>query len=172
MTARLHVPPERLAAGQLEVSGDDHAYLFRARRLAVGDRVDVFDGSGREAPAVVVAIGPSVATLEVGMPAARTTAGPRITVLQALSKGERMDWCLEKLVEVGVDRIVLCATERCVVRLQPLAKPIEELSQTLRSKEIGEREVRHPEAKRVLRGGSDGRHDGGGPFQKGRKYTP
>jgi 16S rRNA (uracil1498-N3)-methyltransferase len=38
-------------------------------------------------------------------------------VLQALIKGERMDWCLEKLVEVGVDEIVPCVTSRTVVKL-------------------------------------------------------
>ncbi len=117
MTARLLVAPARLTAGPLEVTGDDHAYLFRSRRLPVGAPVQVFDGAGREAAAVVVAVTADTATLEVAAPTARPPTGPRITVLQALVKGERMDWCLEKLVEVGVDRVVPCATERCVVRL-------------------------------------------------------
>jgi 16S rRNA (uracil1498-N3)-methyltransferase len=38
-------------------------------------------------------------------------------VIQGLIKGERMDWCVQKLVEVGVDRIVLVPAERSVVRL-------------------------------------------------------
>ncbi|HVK72139.1 MAG TPA: 16S rRNA (uracil(1498)-N(3))-methyltransferase [Kofleriaceae bacterium] len=117
MAASLLVAPARLAAGRLEVTGDDHAYLFRVRRLAVGDPVRIFDGAGREAAAVVLAVTGTSATLEVGAPEVRTAAGPRITVVQAVIKGERMDWCLEKLVEVGADAIVPCETARTVVRL-------------------------------------------------------
>ena len=76
MTARLLVAPARLAPGPLVVHGDEYAYLFRARRLAVGDAVEVFDGAGREAPAVVASVGPSTAVLTVSavVRAARPTA--------------------------------------------------------------------------------------------------
>lgn len=117
MTARLWVAPARLAAGALVVDGEDHAYLFRSRRLAVGDAVVVFDGAGREAPAVVADVGPSRATLDVAAPHAVVRPAPHVTVVQAALKGERMDWCLEKLVEVGADELVVCETERGVVRL-------------------------------------------------------
>jgi len=117
MTARLCVAPARLAAGILVVEGDDHAYLFRARRLAVGDQVVVFDGAGREARAVVREVEAVRARLEVGAVGAVTRPAPHITVVQALLKGERMDWCLEKLVEVDTDEILVCETARGVVRL-------------------------------------------------------
>ena len=119
MTARLQVAAASLAPGPLVVTGDDYAYLFRARRLAVGDPVWLFDGAGRQAPAQVTSVGPTTATLTVGAVEQAATSGPRVTVLQALVKGERMDWCLEKLVEVGVDEIVVCETERTVVKLDP-----------------------------------------------------
>ncbi len=111
---RLHVD----AIGEVvTVRGDDHHYLFRVRRLTVGDAVTVFDGQGGEADAVVESIGAVEATLRVG-PARREPAPAlHLTVIQALIKGERMDWCIEKLVEVGVDRIVVVATERAVVKL-------------------------------------------------------
>lgn len=117
MTCRVLVGPERLRAGPLTVDGETYGYLFRIRRLAVGEPVVVFDGAGREAAATVAAVGPERATLELGEPRAVAAARPRIIVLQALIKGERMDWCLEKLVEVGVDEIVPCTTARSVVRL-------------------------------------------------------
>lgn len=117
MTARLWVAPSRLVAGSLTVEGDDHAYLFRVRRLAVGDPVVLFDGAGREAPAVVTGCTTAQAVLEVGVVRAVTRPAPHVTVLQAVLKGERMDWCLEKLVEVGADAIVPCETARAVVRL-------------------------------------------------------
>jgi 16S rRNA (uracil1498-N3)-methyltransferase len=117
MTARLLVTAARLVSGPLEVTGEDHAYLFLSRRLAVGDAVQVFDGMGREATATVVSVRSDRATLELSEPVTKPRIGPKITILQALIKGERMDWCLEKLVEVGVDRIVPCMTARSVVRL-------------------------------------------------------
>lgn len=117
MTARLIVAPERLVAGRLTIDGDDHAYLFRVRRLAVGDAVVVFDGTGREAPAVAIEIGAAHAVLEVAAPRDVPRPAPHITVVQAALKGERMDWCLEKLVEVGADAIVVVETARAVVRL-------------------------------------------------------
>ncbi len=117
MTARLWVAPSRLAAGRLTVDGDDHAYLFRVRRLAVGDAVLIFDGAGGEAPAVAIEVGATSAVLELEAPRAVLRPAPHVTVVQAVLKGERMDWCLEKLVEVGADAVVVAETERAVVRL-------------------------------------------------------
>jgi 16S rRNA (uracil1498-N3)-methyltransferase len=117
MSCRVLVAPERLRAGPLAVDGETYGYLFRVRRLAVGEAVTVFDGAGREARARVDEVGAARATLVLDEPRAVPPPRPRITVLQALVKGERMDWCLEKLVEVGVDEIVPCATARAVVRL-------------------------------------------------------
>jgi 16S rRNA (uracil1498-N3)-methyltransferase len=117
VTCRVLVEPGRLRAGPLAVEGETYGYLFRVRRLAVGEPVVVFDGAGREARARVDDVGPTRATLLVGEPRAVAPARPRITVVQALIKGERMAWCLEKLVEAGVDVIVPCASARAVVRL-------------------------------------------------------
>jgi 16S rRNA (uracil1498-N3)-methyltransferase len=114
---RLWVAPEALAGGRAEVTGDDHHYLFRVRRLPVGARITVFDGAGAEAEAEVVAVEADRAVLAIG--AARREPAPalHVTVVQALIKGDRMDWCVQKLVEVGADRIVVVATDRAVVRL-------------------------------------------------------
>jgi 16S rRNA (uracil1498-N3)-methyltransferase len=79
--------------------------------------VVVFDGAGHEAPAVAVEIGPTHAVLDVAAPRDVPRPAPHITVVQAALKGERMDWCLEKLVEVGADAIVVVETTRSVVRL-------------------------------------------------------
>jgi 16S rRNA (uracil1498-N3)-methyltransferase len=104
-------------AGEVEVTGDEHHYLFRVRRLAVGDPVIVVDGAGHEADARVAAIGPERARLEVGPARAAARPRPRLVVLQGLIKGERMEWCVEKLTEAGADAIVLVACARAVVRL-------------------------------------------------------
>jgi len=116
---RLLVEPGSLRAGAREVAGDDHHYLFRVRRLAAGDRLVLFDGEGAEADAEVVSAGPRAGSLEVAQPRQVAVAAPRVTVLLSVIKGERMDWCLAKLVELGAGRIVPVAAERSVVRLEP-----------------------------------------------------
>lgn len=119
MNPRLHVPPERLQPGTLTVDGDDYRYLFRALRLAAGAELILFDGAGREARARVSAVAADRATLEVAEPTEQAPAvPPHITSLVSLIKGERMDWCIQKLVEVGADSIVAVTAERAVVRLE------------------------------------------------------
>jgi 16S rRNA (uracil1498-N3)-methyltransferase len=114
---RVLVDPSALSAGRGEITGDDHHYLFRVRRLAPGAAIVVFDGVGAEADAVVDTIEATRATVRIG--AARREPAPAlaVTVIQALIKGDRMDWCIQKLVEVGVERVIAVATERAVVRL-------------------------------------------------------
>jgi 16S rRNA (uracil1498-N3)-methyltransferase len=117
---RLFVEPAALGPGTRVVRGADYRYLFRVRRLRAGDRLTLFDGAGREAEAEVQSVSADEAVLVVAAP--RPVQAPprcRLTVIQALIKGERMDWCIQKLVELGVDAIVPVHTERTVVKLDP-----------------------------------------------------
>lgn len=119
---RLIVTPEALdgaaAGAELTIDGDDHHYLTRVLRLEAGAPIELIDGGGRRAPATVarilerrtaVALSGPVETIE--------RAGPELTSVVALIKGERMDWAIAKLVELGVDRIVPVRCERCVVKI-------------------------------------------------------
>lgn len=51
---RIFVDPTRLAAGTLVITGDEHHYLGRVRRARPGDRVELVDGAGRRAAAVIL----------------------------------------------------------------------------------------------------------------------
>ncbi|WP_428268780.1 RsmE family RNA methyltransferase [Haliangium sp.] len=118
MSCRLFVLPERLVAGALAVRGADHHYLFRVRRLRPGARLTLFDGAGHEADAVVRAVGADEAELAVDLPRqVPIPAGCRLIVMPALIKGERMDFCVQKLVELGVAEIAPVRTARTVVKL-------------------------------------------------------
>ncbi|HMV17501.1 MAG TPA: 16S rRNA (uracil(1498)-N(3))-methyltransferase [Zoogloea sp.] len=89
----------------------------RVLRLAVGEGVTLFDGRGGECDAVLVALG--------RQPLARL--GPRraveresplaITLVQALAAGDKMDWVVQKAVELGVAAIQPVAAERSVLKL-------------------------------------------------------
>lgn len=114
---RIFVEPGALRAGELAVRGDEHHYLAYVRRVRAGDAVELVDGAGRRAAATIVRIASDATTLDVGAPEDVGAAPPRIAALVPLIKGDRMDVCLEKLVEVGADDIVIWPAARSVVQL-------------------------------------------------------
>ncbi len=113
---RLNVAPGALLAGELRVTGDEPHSLARVRRARVGDEVELVDGAGARAAAVVAAITADAAVLRVGAPERIAPRPPRVRALVPPIKGDRMDACLEKLVEVGADEIVVWPAARAVVR--------------------------------------------------------
>jgi 16S rRNA (uracil1498-N3)-methyltransferase len=116
-SVRIFVDPALLAAGELRVTGDEHHYLGRVRRARIGDAVEIVDGAGRRAHAVIERITDRDTTLRVGEPEAIIAKPPLVRVLVPLIKGDRMDGCLEKLVEVGADAITVWPAARSVVKL-------------------------------------------------------
>jgi len=114
---RIFVPPASLVSGELAVRGDEHHYLGRVRRARAGDAIQLVDGAGRRAHAVIARIAEGETILRVDEPAAIVARGPRVRVALPPIKGDRMDACIEKLVEVGADDIVVWPAARAVVRL-------------------------------------------------------
>ena len=115
---RIFVAPP-LVAGELSITGDEHHYLHRVRRARPGDSLELVDGEGHRAAAVIDRITGEATVVRAGIPERVADARPRVRALLPLIKGDRMDTCLEKLVEVGVDEIVLWPAARAVVRLEP-----------------------------------------------------
>jgi len=114
---RIFVDPAVLAAGELVVRGDEHHYLARVRRARPGDPVELVDGAGRRAAATIARIGDAETALHAGPPELIAAKPPFVRALVPLIKGDRMDSCIEKLVEVGVDAIVVWPAARSVARL-------------------------------------------------------
>lgn len=114
---RVFVDPAVLAAGELVVRGDEHHYLAHVRRARPGDAVELVDGAGRRAAATIARLSAGETALIAGPPEPIAPAPPRVCALVPLIKGDRMDACIEKLVEVGVDAIVVWPAARSVARL-------------------------------------------------------
>ena len=115
MPVRAHVFVDDLDAPALG-RGDRH-HLERVLRLRPGDHVTASDGAGRWRSCTLAA---GAAGLEVaGGVSADERPSPPVTVAFALTKGERPEWAVQKLTEVGVDRIVPVAAARSVVRWTP-----------------------------------------------------
>lgn len=107
----------QLAAGVVAIRGDEHHYLMRVRRSRVGDAVELVDGAGMRAVGRIEAIGAEETLVRAEPPEVIPDELPRIRAVIPWIKGDRMELCVEKLVEVGVDEIVVFEAARAVVQL-------------------------------------------------------
>jgi 16S rRNA (uracil1498-N3)-methyltransferase len=110
-TARAHAFVDDLDEPRL--SGDDQHHLARVLRLPPGSDLTVGDGAGRWRPGVLTS-GPEVEV--TGDVCTDPRPHPPLTVAFAVVKGERPEWTVQKLTELGVDRIAPFVAERGVVR--------------------------------------------------------
>jgi 16S rRNA (uracil1498-N3)-methyltransferase len=98
--------------------GSAAAHAVRVLRLRPGDAVTLFNGNGHEYRATLVAAGARELRAAVQSVASPARESPlRVTLLQAIARGEKMDWIIQKATELGVARIVPVATERSEVKL-------------------------------------------------------
>jgi 16S rRNA (uracil1498-N3)-methyltransferase len=105
-----------LAPGEVELSGPEAHHLATVCRLRPGDAVCLFNGDGREYAAEVVAVARRSVTVRVhAVTAPQREHSFRIEVAAPLPKGDRAQFLLEKLTELGVVAFVPLRTERSVV---------------------------------------------------------
>jgi 16S rRNA (uracil1498-N3)-methyltransferase len=110
---------EKLAAGAELRLGDEAArYLGRVLRLRSGDAVHVFNGDDGEWSATIGGFGKDRVTLLLHE-AIENTAEPELSIhlVQGVSRGERMDFVVQKATELGVARITPVLTDYGVVKL-------------------------------------------------------
>ncbi|MCQ4311406.1 16S rRNA (uracil(1498)-N(3))-methyltransferase [Pseudomonas stutzeri] len=94
-------------------------YISRVLRLSAGAAVQLFDGSGDEYRGELAEVGKKHVNVELreqlrGLPEPML----RIHLGQGLSRGERMDWAIQKATELGATEITPVVSERCEVRLK------------------------------------------------------
>lgn len=120
-SATLVVSPRELDGDEVRVEGEGYRHLFRARRLAVGDRIRVVDGAGRAREGAISAVGPRAATLELGEPVPANEPPLAVELFVALPRGRRAAWLVEKATEVGVSAIRFFTGERAPRQIGPAA---------------------------------------------------
>jgi 16S rRNA (uracil1498-N3)-methyltransferase len=118
-TTRIHHPGKLAAGGFVELGAAASTHLLRVLRLKAGASVIVFNGRGGEFEAVIVDDSDHRRVrLRIGTWRDPVTESPlRITLAQGISRGERMDYTLQKSVELGVHRIIALTTAFSQVRL-------------------------------------------------------
>ena len=113
MPRRVHVPHIRPGNNPLDQTQAHH--LRDVLRLTVDSTVDLFDDAGSTATAVIIKCDAASVVVRVDQIDQHQT-DQTVTLAVAVPKGERADWMVEKLSELGVWRFVPLNTDRGVVR--------------------------------------------------------
>lgn len=146
---RFFLPADQIAGVQVRVVGDDLNHLARVLRLGAGDWITVLDGLGGVLSVQLTEVTRHEARGQVARREEATGELPvALSLVQAVIKGERFEWLIQKATELGVARLVPILTERTVVRIdaergrgklerwQAIAKQAAEQSERGRQPEI------------------------------------
>ncbi|TFH87600.1 16S rRNA (uracil(1498)-N(3))-methyltransferase [Billgrantia azerbaijanica] len=116
---RIHVAADFRVGGDVVLPEGAARHVARVLRLGPGAPLTLFDGAGREARAVLVEAGRKQVVARIEAVTAGLGESPLAVHLgQAIAKGDRMDYAIQKAVELGVAAITPLVTEHGDVRLK------------------------------------------------------
>ncbi|MBD1388736.1 16S rRNA (uracil(1498)-N(3))-methyltransferase [Neiella sp. HB171785] len=119
MTTRIFHPEPLHSQSQVQLSDSAAGHVARVLRMRVGDTIELFDGSGLAYPAILAAVEKRNVVADVGEALEHSVESPlKVHIGQGVSRGDKMDFTIQKAVELGVDAITPLITERCGVKLQ------------------------------------------------------
>jgi 16S rRNA (uracil1498-N3)-methyltransferase len=114
---RFHCPSPLAAHTRIELPSMLAHHAMRVLRLRPGTAITLFDGSGGEYPAILEPEGKAAWAQTADFDPTERELPGRITLLQGLASGDKMDWIVEKAVEMGVARLAPITAQRSVPQL-------------------------------------------------------
>ena len=119
-TPRIYLPEMTADADTITMGDSAARHLVRVLRLRAGDEFSVFDGRGTERRACLLKTGKKEAIAELHETIEVHAESPlKVTLLQGICRGERMDYVIQKATELGVSTIRPVVMARCVVKPDP-----------------------------------------------------
>jgi len=116
--SRFYTSASLAADSELTLDADVGHYIARVLRLRVGDPLVLFNGDGSDYSAEITDINRQVVSVLINTQLfLHNESAFHIHLAQGVSKGDRMDFALQKSVELGVSEITPVVTQRCVVNL-------------------------------------------------------
>ena len=115
---RFYCPELNVESESFVLPDAAHRHAVQVLRLKQGDALRLFNGEGLEIDTVLAHVSKRESSVRLGEQVVVNNESPlNITLLQGISRGERMDYALQKAVELGVNKIIPVLTERCNVQL-------------------------------------------------------
>ena len=127
------------ADGRAYITGADALHIAKALRMRPGEAMTLCDGKGTDFDGVLETVTDRQVTVRIT--ASRPSqAEPTlaVTLYQGLPKGDKMDWIVQKAVELGVTAVVPVATRRSVARLEGKADKKQERWQRIAAEAAGQ----------------------------------
>ncbi|SJN59445.1 Ribosomal RNA small subunit methyltransferase E [Vibrio ruber DSM 16370] len=111
--------PENISPVSLVTLSEDAAgHIGRVLRMQTGQEILLFDGHGAEYPAILAEVSKKTVTAQVGEAVVRDNESPlHLHLGQVISRGDKMEFTIQKSVELGVNTITPLLSERCGVKL-------------------------------------------------------
>ena len=104
--------------GVINITGDDVSHITKVLRLREGDEISVCDKAGTDYICTVAGMSMDAVTAEiVSSSPCKTESNINITLYQGIAKGDKMDYIIQKCVELGVNSFVPVVTKRTVVKI-------------------------------------------------------
>jgi 16S rRNA (uracil1498-N3)-methyltransferase len=115
---RVYVDADLHSGGSVELARETASHLAKVLRARSGDEVILFNGHGREYRGVIDAVRGARVSVAVGAAREVERESPlRITLIQCVPRGDRMDFVVQKATELGVACIMPVLSQRSVVKL-------------------------------------------------------
>ncbi|WP_417881280.1 16S rRNA (uracil(1498)-N(3))-methyltransferase [Vibrio sp.] len=115
---RIYHPQTIEQLGEIHLSEDAAGHVGRVLRMTQGQDILLFDGSGAEFPAAILSVSKKNVTVEIKERIERSIESPLDLHLgQVISRGDKMEFTIQKAVELGVNTITPLISERCGVKL-------------------------------------------------------
>lgn len=112
-----YVPPSSIEARQIVISGEEARHISKVLRHKKGDQITIVDGQGGEYECTIAAVSDGAVTANIFNKRRKTNeAIKQVTLAQAVPKGQRMDFVIEKGTEIGLHAIIPLITENSVVK--------------------------------------------------------
>ena len=116
---RFTIAPERIDGGRVVFDRDESRHIVRVLRLRPGDTVLAADGAGRDYTVRLETVGDAATGTVLGVTARAAESPLRVTLVQSVPKGDKMERIVRAATELGVARVIPVLTERTIVALEP-----------------------------------------------------
>lgn len=111
---RFFVP--EIQSDQVRIAGEDARHMAKSLRLTIGDKITLCDGKGWDYRGEIKELGDEVLIQIESKEETKSEPRAKVTLFQALPKGDKMELIVQKCVELGVYEIVPVLTSRCISR--------------------------------------------------------
>jgi 16S rRNA (uracil1498-N3)-methyltransferase len=122
--SRLYTPAPLASGKQIELDDENGHYVRTVLRLKKDAEIILFNGTGGEYSGTVAEVSRKTVLIQINKWLERNVESPLLVTLGlGISRGDRMDFSVQKAVELGVNQITPLLTERCVVQFKGEKKP-------------------------------------------------